>query len=217
MYFSSRSEAGQKLAELLQKYRYEDSAVLALSDGGVVVGAQIAAELHCPLMFLLTRDVTLPGEKTAVGVIDQNGGFTYNDFFSTGELDELVGEYHGVIDELKMKKWHELNRLLSDGGLVDATVLEGRTIIVVSDGFLNGTSLLATMNFLKPIRAKKIVIAAPFASVAAVDKMHVLGDELQVLSVIDGTFELDHYFENNDVPAQEDIIAILNEAILKWK
>jgi predicted phosphoribosyltransferase len=96
-------------------------------------------------------------------------------------------------------------------------VLEGRTIIVVSDGFLNGTSLLATMNFLKPIRAKKIVIAAPFASVAAVDKMHVLGDELQVLSVIDGTFELDHYFENNDVPAQEDIIAILNEAILKWK
>ncbi len=217
MYFASRAEAGQKLAEKLKQYRFEDSAVLALSDGGVVVGAQIAAELHCPLMFLLTQDITLPGEKTAVGVVDQNGGFTYNDLFSTGELDELVGEYHGVIEELKMEKWHELNRLLSDGGLVDADILDGRNVIIVSDGFLNGTSLLATMNFLKPVKAKKVVIVTPFASVAAVDKMHILADELQVLSVIDGTFELDHYFEKNDVPKQEDIVKILNEAILKWK
>lgn len=217
MYFASRAEAGQKLAEKLKQYRFEDSAVLALSDGGVVVGAQIAAELHCPLMFLLTQDITLPGEKTAVGVVDQNGGFTYNDLFSTGELDELVGEFHGVIDQLKMEKWHELNRLLSDGGLVDADILDGRNIIIVSDGFLNGTSLLATMNFLKPVKASKVVIATPFASVSAVDKMHILGDELQVLDVIDGTFELDHYFEKNDIPAQEDIVKILNEAILKWQ
>lgn len=217
MYFSSRQEAGQKLAEELKKYRFEDSAVLALSDGGVVAGAQIAAELHCPLMFLLTQDITLPGEKTAVGVVDQNGGFTYNDFFSTGELDELVGEYHGVIEELKMEKWHELNRLLSDGGIIDTGILEGRNIIIVSDGFLNGTSLLAVMNFLKPVKSKKIIVATPFASVPAVDKMHVMADELVVLNVIDGTFELDHYFETNDVPNQEDIIKILNEAILKWK
>jgi putative phosphoribosyl transferase len=217
MYFASRADAGQKLAEKLQHYRFEDSAVLALSDGGVVVGAQIAAQIHCPLMFLLTQDITLPGEKTAVGVVDQNGGFTYNDLFSTGELDELVGEYHGIIDELKMEKWHELNRLLSDGGLVNADILDGRNIIIVSDGFINGTSLLATMNFLKPVKANKIIIATPYASVAAVDKMHILGDELQVLSVIDGTFELDHYFETNDVPPQEDIVTILNEAILKWQ
>ena len=217
MYFASRAEAGQKLAEQLKTYRFEDTAVLALSDGGVVVGAQIAAELHCPLMFLLTEDITLPGEKTAVGVVDQNGGFTYNDLFSTGELDELVGEYHGVIEELKMEKWHELNRLLSDGGIIDADILENRNIIVVSDGFLNGTSLLATMNYLKPIKAKKVIVATPFASVPAVDKMHVMADELFVLNVIDGTFELGHYFDTNDVPKEEDIIKILNEAILKWK
>jgi predicted phosphoribosyltransferase len=217
MYFASRTQAGQKLAKELTKYRFEDSAVLALSDGGVVIGAQIAAELHCPLMFLLTQDIVLPGEKTAVGVIDQNGGFVYNDLFSTGELEELVGEYHGVIDQMKEQKWHEINRLLSDGGLVDPSILENRNIIIVSDGFLNGTSLLATMNFLKPIKASKLIIATPFASVPAVDKMHVLGDELYALEVIDGTFELDHYYETDDIPNREDIIRILNEAILKWK
>lgn len=217
MYFKSRTEAGQLLAEQLTKYRFEDTAVLALSNGGVVIGAQIAAQLHCPLMFLLMEDITLPGEKTAVGVVDQNGGFTYNDLFSTGELDELVGEFHGVIDQMKTEKWHEINRLLSDGGIVDGTILENRNVIIVSDGFLNGTSLLATMNFLKPIKTKKIIIVTPFASVPAVDKMHLLGDELSVLNVIDGTFELNHYFEENDIPSQEDIITILNDAILKWK
>lgn len=217
MYFQSRKEAGEKLADELSHYRYEDSVVLSLSDGGVVVGAQIAATLHCPLMFLLTNDIVLPGEKTAIGIIDQDGGFVYNDFFSTGELDELVLEYHGVIDQLRMEKWHELNRLLTDGGLADPDTLRGRNVIIVSDGFLNGTSLLAAMNFLKPIKTKKIVIATPYASVQAVDKMHILGDELKVLNVIDGTFELDHYFEVDDVPEKEDIITILNEAILQWK
>lgn len=217
MYFASRTEAGQKLAEKLKKYRFEDCAVLALSDGGVVVGAQIAAEIHCPLMFLLTQDITLPGEQTAVGLVDQDGGFTYNDLFSTGELEELVGEYHGLIEQLKEEKWHELNRLLSDGGIIDGEILENRTVIVVSDGFINGTSLLATMNFLKPVKVKRVVIATPIASVAAVDKMHILGDELCVLEVAGDMFEIDHYYEKKDIPDQEDIIKILNEAILGWK
>jgi len=217
MYFASRSEAGQQLAPLLSKYRFEDTTVLALSGGGVVVGAQITAALHCPLMFLLTKDITLPGEKTALGVVDQNGGFIYNDLFSAGELEDMVGEYHGVIDALKMEKWHELNRILSDGGLVDPALLRNRTVIIVSDGFINGTSLLAAVNFLKPLKVRKIVVATPYSSVGAVDKMHLLADELHVLHVIDGTFELDHYFEDNKIPSQQAIINILNEAILQWK
>jgi len=217
MYFSSRAQAGKKLATELTKYRYEDSAVLALSDGGVVVGAQIAAALHCPLMFLLTKDITLPGELTALGVVDQNGGFIYNDLFSTGELDAFAREYHGVINMLKLQKWHELNRVLSDGGLVDLDILTGRNIIIVSDGLLLGVSLMATMNFLKPIRHHKIIVATPYSSVEAVDKMHLLADELHVMNVIDGTFKLHHYYEKDDVPEQKDIIRILNEAILRWK
>ena len=45
MYFESRSAAGQLLAaQLVEKYRYENCAVVALSEGGVLVGEQIAAE-----------------------------------------------------------------------------------------------------------------------------------------------------------------------------
>ncbi|MDQ5912799.1 MAG: putative phosphoribosyl transferase [Patescibacteria group bacterium] len=217
MYFASRAEAGKQLAKELSKYRFEDTVAVALTEGGVVVGAQIAAELHCPLMFLLMRDITLPGEISALGVVDQNGGFTYNDMFSAGELEGMTSEFHGFIEQEKMQKFQEVNRLLGDGGLLDPEIIRDRVVILVADGLTSGTSLLAAMNFIKPIRTKRVVIASVFASVSAVDKMHILGDELHVLTVYDGTFELDHYFEKNDVPSRDDIIATLNNAILKWK
>lgn len=217
MYFASRTEAGQKLAEELSKYRYENSAVISLSDGGVVIGAQIAAQLHCPLMFLLMKDITLPGEHSALGVVDQNGGFTYNDMFSAGELENLLGEYHNFVEQEKLDQWRSMNRILGDDGIVDTNILQDRNIILVSDGLMSGTSLLAAVNFLKPVRTQQIIVATPYASVQAVERMHLAADELHVLSVIDDTFGLDHYYEKDDVPGQEDIIRVLNEAILKWK
>ncbi len=54
-YFPSRHAAGEMLADQLQpKYRYEDCAIVALGDGAVLVGAQIAMRLHCVLSMLLT-------------------------------------------------------------------------------------------------------------------------------------------------------------------
>ena len=58
MYFESREEAGAQLAaRLFDKYRYENCAVVALSDGAVLVGEQIAAALHCVLTLLLIENI----------------------------------------------------------------------------------------------------------------------------------------------------------------
>ena len=63
MYFESRAQAGQLLAaELVDRYRYDDCVIIALSDGAVQVGEQIAASLHCMLTMLLVEDIVVPGE-----------------------------------------------------------------------------------------------------------------------------------------------------------
>jgi putative phosphoribosyl transferase len=75
MYFENREQAGQLLAaELVEKYRYEDCTVVALSDGAVVVGEQIAKALHCLLTMLLVEDIQVPGEGISFGSVSQNGG-----------------------------------------------------------------------------------------------------------------------------------------------
>src|ERR1700727_1681004 len=100
MYFASRLQAGRMLAaQLTKKYRYENCAVVALDDGGVMVGAQIASELHCVLMLMLSSEINLPREPDAVAGITVGGTVAYNQRYSQGEIDELVGEYRGLIEQ----------------------------------------------------------------------------------------------------------------------
>ena len=46
MSFQDRAAAGNELAKQLMKYRYENTIVIGLSDGGVAVAEPIAAQLH---------------------------------------------------------------------------------------------------------------------------------------------------------------------------
>lgn len=217
IYFKNRSEAGMQLAAALDKYRYENCVVLALSDGAVQVGEQIAAKLHCILTLLLLEEIEVPGESVAFGTIDQNGGFTFNSAFSPGQKDAFYNEFHGYLDEKKREKFHKINRILGEGGILDNDMLRDHTVILVSDGLKHGTVLDAAVEFLKPIRLQKLVMAAPVVSVEVVDRMHVLADEICVLGVTDNFFDVNHYYDENNIPTHEEVVEKINQIILNWR
>ena len=218
MYFESRAQAGQLLAaRLVDTYRYEDCIVIALSDGAVQVGEQIATALHCILTMLLVEDIQVPGEDTSFGGVSQDGSFTYNGMFSAGEIEEYANEFHGYLEEKKREAYQKINRLLGDGGLIDNTMLRDHTIILVADGLDNGVSVDVAVDFLKPIRIKRLVIATPVASVSAVDKLHILADELHILDVKENYMGTDHYYDRNDIPSHEETIAKINQIVLNWR
>ena len=218
MYFESRADAGAKLAvQLVERYRYENCAVVALSDGAVLVGEKIAEQLHCILTLLLIETIEVPGESVSFGGLSQSGGFTYNGMFSVGEVDEYVSEFHGYLDEQKREAFQKINRLLGDGGLIDEHMLLDRTIILVADGIDNGASIDVAMDFLKPIRTNKIVVATPVASIPAVDKLHLSADELHILDVKENYMGTNHYYEDNTIPSHEETIAKINQIVLNWR
>lgn len=218
MYFQSRSEAGKLLADKIEPtYQHKDCVVIALSDGGVVVAAQIASRLHCVLSMLLTAPITLPREDDAIAVLDQDGGFAYNDLFSVGELEELTGEYQNYIEQEKLEKLHGLHRLLGKGGLIKRELLLRQNIILVSDGLNSGFSLDAAVNFLKPVEIKRLIIATPLASIPVVDRMHVLADEFFCLSAVENYISTDHYYEQDDVPEHDSIVKSVRQIVLHWK
>lgn len=217
MYFENRQQAGQILAkELLEEYRYENCAVVALSDGSVVVGEQIAAALHSVLTLLLVEEIEVPGEGVCLGGVSENGGFSYDGMLSAGEIEYYTSEYHGYLEEQKREAFERINRLLGEGGLIDEKMLRDRVIILVSDGLDTGASLDVATDFLKPIRIKKLVIATPLATVQAVDKMHVTADEIHVLDVKTNFMGVDHYYNNNDIPTHEETVAKINQIVLNW-
>jgi len=218
MYFESRAHAGQQLAaQLFERYRYENCAVLALSDGAAVIGEQIATTLHCVLTMLLIEDIEIPGESLSFGGVSQTGRFTYNSDLAQGEIDEYSSEFFGYLEDQKRQAFQRINRLLGDGGLVDYNLLRDKTIIVVSDGFSDTVDLNVALDFLKPVRLQRLVIAAPVASERAVDSLHVMADELHILDVKTNYFDTNHYYDSNEIPTHEETIDRINKIILNWR
>lgn len=218
MYFASRLQAGRMLAsQLTKKYRHKNCAVMVLNDGGVMVGAQIAIELHCVLTLLESSEITLPREPDAVAGITAGGAVAYNTRYSQGELDELIGENYGFIEQEKLTRMHDMNQLLGSGGTIDKRLLKGRNIIVVSDGLRTGFQVDLAAAFLKPIAIEKLIVATPFASVQAVDRMHVLADDLYCMNVIGDYLDTNHYYDKQDIPDHNTIVKTMEEITLKWK
>ncbi|NTW61105.1 hypothetical protein HGB24_00210 [Candidatus Saccharibacteria bacterium] len=217
MYFENREQAGQVLAaELLAKYRYDDCVVVALSDGGVIVGEQIARSLHCLITMLLVEEIEVPGESVSYGGVSQSGNFTYNGMFSAGEVEEYNSEYHNYFEQQKQYAFEKINRLLGDGGIINNDMLRDHVVILVADGFDTGSSLDVAVEFLKPIRIKRLVVATPISTVQAVDKMHILADEIHILDVKENFMGIDHYYNQNTIPSHEETIAKINQIVLNW-
>lgn len=218
MYFEDRAQAGQIIAaQIGEQYRYENCAVVALSVGGVLVGEQIAAQLHCVLTMLVTEEIEVPGESVSIGAVSQAGNFTYNSEFTAGEINEYASEFHGYLDDQKRQAFSRINRLVGDGGVISKDMLRDRIVILVSDGFSDAAIISVALDFLKPIRIQKLVIVAPVATVSVVDELHVIADELHILDVKENFMGVDHYYTDNTVPTREEAVAKINQIILNWR
>lgn len=218
MYFASRLQAGRMLgSRLVDKYRYENCAVVALGDGGVMVGAQIASQLHCVLMLLITTEISIPQEPEALAGTTDGHSMVYNKHYSQGQIDDFSLEYSGYIDQERRIKMHEMNRLIGEGGIIDKKLLKGHNVIVVSDGLQSGFTLDIAADYLRQASIDKLIVATPLASVEAVDSMHVTADEIFCLNVVENIREIDHYYDAKDVPEHNAAIKVIQNIIINWK
>jgi putative phosphoribosyl transferase len=218
MYFASRMQAGRMLAaQLTPKYRYENCAIIALNDGGVMVATQIAAELHCIITMVVSEEILLPREPIAIGGISIEGSFVYNHEYSDGDIDEMSSEYRNFIEQEKFTKLHKMNEVMGGGGLIARGLLKGHTIIIVSDGMKSSFALDVVLDYLKPINIEKLIVATPLASVAVVDTLHITADEIYILDVPAEFMDTDHYYDTNDVPDHATVVKTIQQIILNWK
>lgn len=205
------------LASKLLGYKNQNCAVVALSPGSIIVGAQIAMRLHASLFFLMMENVSLPGESDAVGALTSEATFTYNNAYSPGQIEEMVGEYHHFLDQQRLEKFQKLNRLVGLEGEIDKDKLRHHVVIAVTDGLANGFSLDVAAEYLKTVAIKKLVIASPIASIPAVDRMHLVADEICCLSVTPNYMFTDHYYDENTIPAVHDLFKVVKNISLHWQ
>ena len=219
MHFSSRIHAGRVLAkQILPLFRYEDCVVLALNSGGVVVGAQIAKEIHSAILMLPIKEIFLPREPMSVGSISFDGSFVVNSDMSLTDSKEFMDEFRGSIEEEKITKLREMTSDIGRVELTNKSMIENRNVILVSDTIKGTTLLDMAYQYLKPIKTKSLIVACPISDVKAVDWMHVMVDKIFCLWVNDDTdSDFNRYFDQNNIPSQRKLNSIIQNIILNWR
>jgi len=216
MYFKNRIQAGEQLATRLLPHKGQKNVVIAVNDGSVLVGGPIAKQLSSVLTLLLTEAITVPGEAQPIGYINQEGEFVPNKLLSQGQQDAYTQEYRNHIEQEKQQKFHAINALISGEGFLPHDKLRDSNIILVSDGLSSGPLLDSIVDFLKPIRIQKLIIALPIACITTVDRIHMYADEIQCLGVAEYFMGTNHYYEDNAIPPHKKIVDTISTIVQSW-
>jgi putative phosphoribosyl transferase len=217
MYFYDRGQAGDQLADQLVNYRYENSVVLALSPGGVVVGEAIARRLHTNLCLLLTAKITAPGDESLVlGTIDQGGLFTYNSMISAGQMEEYMEDMRGWMEEEKIRNMYQMTTVVGQGGLADPAQLTERNVIIATDGVKNGISFDAALHYLHRLKVLRTIAAIPVGQVETIERLSGLVDEMHYLYIPDNFLTVSHYYTDEDEIDPTSVLERIDNVSTRW-
>lgn len=155
MIFPNRKEAGFLLSEKLQRFHHDPrSIVLSIARGGVVVGAEIAKNLHLPLDIVVIKKVRAPGNpELAIGAVAPrsaqfvNWELALRSGVEQEYLDRELSERKKEVEE-KVKKFKISNYPTSY-----------KTIILVDDGVATGATIMAALRYIG--RKVKVILAVP--------------------------------------------------------
>lgn len=205
--FKDRTEAGEKLAGFLEKYRNKEAIILALPRGGVPVAKVVAKKLILPLGLVIVRKIGHPfNSEYAVAAISENGQIIQND----EEVKDIDARW---FDEESKKQLEEAKRRREKywGGrqLID---LSGKTAIIVDDGLATGLTMRAAIKEVKNQKPKEIVVAVP---VAPKDTANIIKKEVdKFIAVTIPKFfmgAVGNYYDNFPQITDEEVINIIKD------
>lgn len=199
MYFKDRLEAGRELAKRLSRYIDDDVIVASLTNSARSIARVIASELHAKSTDIISKSIALPGSESSIGTVDQTGHFSYNSNLSNGEIEDYASEFHNYIESEKINKTHDINQELTKHRQILRAKLTDHILILVADGLDDTAIYDAAIEYLKPVRIKRFIVAVPVASVSAIDRLHVTSDEIKCLSVTENYVDTNHYYDNSRV------------------
>lgn len=160
MIFKNRSEAGSKLAEILEKKinNKENLIVVSILRGGVVVGEEIARKLKIDHLFLPVVKIPAPDNpELAIGAF----------VFDTQYINQEVAGYYSnqsikkAVDLAKDKFKTYCQIFKINKQLFNRT--KNKIVILVDDGAATGATTKTASNFLRKMKVKKIILALPVA------------------------------------------------------
>lgn len=204
--FKDRKDAGVKLAQKLKSYCDEDTVILGMPRGGVIVAAEIARILKLPMNIVVSRKIGAPNQpEYAIGAVASNDVVVLN--------EDVVASFGLTNEDLKRrieKEKKELNRRINVyRGSREFPNINGRTVVVVDDGIATGLTAKATVRAIKKMKPKKIILAAAVCAHDSYLKLKEEVDEVVCVEIPADFYAVGMWYEDFSQTTDEEVIAAI--------
>lgn len=205
--FRDRRDAGVRMAGLLTEYASSNNTVVVgLARGGMVLAAEIAKKLHLPLDVMVPRKIGAPGNpEYALGAILEDGEGVFHDSaiamlgLTRAHLRETIARERSVA-VARLEKYRSGRAPLD---------VRGKTVLVVDDGIATGATMEASLISLRKKGAKTLVVVAPVASREAAQRVQPLADRVIVHLVDPDFFGVSAYYAHFAQTEDTEVIQAL--------
>jgi len=205
--FLDRVEAGELLADVLDRLVSPPVVVLGIPRGGVVVAARVAARLHAPLDVVVPRKVGAPGNpELAVGAVAD--GVTAID---EPAIRRLGLDMAAVRAEVASQTAEVARRTAAYRQGMPPLDLTGRTAVLVDDGVATGWTCAAAASFTRRAGASRVLVAVPVGPPGLQERLRPVVDQVVVLLTPDPYLNVGQAYERFPQMSDEEVLRCLQE------
>lgn len=207
--FENRYDAGRQLAGKLGGYKGQSGVVLAIPNGGVPIGLEVALALEADLDLVISRKIPLPlNPEAGFGAIADDGTVILNE-----ELVKRVGlSQHQINYQINRVRAEIRQRSLLHRRDKPLAAVSGKRIIIIDDGLASGFTMMAAVTSVRRRHPKEIVVAVPAASPAALEQVEKVADKVVTLAT--GSmprFAVADFYRNWYDVSDDEVIQCLKE------
>ncbi len=209
--FENRYDAGRQLATKLTEYKKQPAIVLAIPNGGLPVGLQVALTLEADLDMVISRKIPIPlRPEGGFGAVADDGATMLNHEVLKGlnlseqQINYQVSKVRNDIQQRSLL--YRGNRLLS--------VITDKIAIITDDGLASGYTMMAAVESIRRRQPKEIVVAVPAASAQAVKQVDKTADRVvTVVTAFVPRFYVSDFYRYWHVLSDEEGLKVFKE----WK
>ncbi len=173
MRFTDRSQAGRALAGMLRGLSGKDCTVLAIPNGGVPVGIEIARGLGARLGVEIVRKLQIPGNTEAgFGAVTSGGDVILNRI-----LVKALRLGPKQVQNIAASTLEEIRRRQALF-CAAAQPVEGRAVILTDDGLASGFTMVAAARSVRRRGPASVIVAVPTAPESSVLRVEKFVDRV---------------------------------------
>lgn len=206
--FEDRVQAGEQLSERVKPMvEKENTIVVGIPRGGVVVAAVIAQSLHLPLDVVIVKKIpSLHNPEFAIGAVGEDKIIYWEErAVKRFEIDaamkqHLADEVYDLVAKREAQISMRFHRMK----------LRGKNVLLVDDGIATGATVKCAVQVLQKHGAKHITIVTPVTAEEVAHEIQQEGVEVIALHIASEFSSVGEFYQYFQQVSDEEVLELLS-------